>query len=402
MLEKLTIKDFSFENQKVLMRVDFNVPLTKQGSIADIARIQETLPSIEHILSKKGSIILISHMGRPDGRVDKKFSLEICQKQLELLLKRPVAFEPDCIGISAQKSKSSLRPGDILLLENLRFYPAEENPEQDPSFAKQLAQGCDIFINDAFGAAHRKHSSITEVPLYFPKKSGMGFLMEKEYLFLKKNIDQPKRPFYALIGGAKVSSKLGVITSLFDKVDKIFIGGAMAFTFLKCMGFDVGNSYVEDNQIAHIKKFLELNAHQISKIFFPIDILAGKSPDDTNAPVCLQLKDGIAPHLMGLDIGPQTLKAWSQALESGATYFWNGPMGVFENPLFREGTASIAQILAKQQGVKIVGGGDSVAAINLLHLSKNFSHLSTGGGASLELIEYGHLPGIDALSNKNS
>jgi len=225
-------------------------------------------------------------------------------------------------------------------------------------------------------------------------------LMEKELTFLKKNIDSPQRPFYAIIGGSKVSSKLGVITALATKVDKLFIGGAMAFTFLKCLGFATGSSLVEIDKIEKVKNFLDSNKERMSKFYFPEDVIVGKSPEDTGPVDCVNLKQGIPEGFMGLDIGPATLASWSKALNKGATYFWNGPVGVFENPLFRQGTAELAKIIALQSGIKIVGGGDSVAAINQLGLINNFSHVSTGGGASLELIEYGHLPGVDALSNK--
>jgi len=229
----------------------------------------------------------------------------------------------------------------------------------------------------------------------------MGFLMEKEISYLKKTIDKPKRPFYAVIGGSKVSSKLGVLTALFSKVDKLFIGGGMAFTFLQCLGYKIGNSLIDSDKLADVKKFLTEASKYSSKIYFPEDIIIGKSPDDTSAGTIVSIKEGIPAGYMGLDIGPQTLKAWEKALTGGNTFFWNGPVGVFENPYFAEGTRKLAEIISKQPGIKVVGGGDSVLAVNHLGLAASFSHLSTGGGASLELIEFGRLPGIEALSNKN-
>lgn len=400
MLEKLTLKDLSFKNKKTLMRVDFNVPLNKDGSIADDTRIKESLPSIQYILSHGGSVILISHLGRPEGKVNAKYSLSPIQQRLQELLHQPILFAKDCNGEEAKNFKAHLKPGEILLLENLRFYPAEESPNQDPLFAKQLAEGCDLYVNDAFGSAHRAHSSTCSVAQYFSDRSAMGLLMEKEYNFLKKNIDNPRRPFYAIIGGSKVSSKLGVINALFSKVDKLFIGGGMAFTLLKALGYQIGHSLVENDKLEEVKKFLESKNTLMSKIYLPEDVVIGKSPEDLGPATCVNIQQGIPQDFMGLDIGPKTLATWSEALHKGATYFWNGPLGVFENPLYSHGTAEVAQILSQQEGVKIVGGGDSIAAIHQLGLDKKFTHLSTGGGASLELIEYGHLPGIDALSNK--
>ncbi len=400
MQEKLSLKDLSVRDKKVLMRVDFNVPLTKDGVISDDTRIQESVLSINYILSQGGSIILMSHLGRPEGKIDKRYSLRPCMQRLSEVLKKPIKFANDCIGQEAITLKKNLKQGEILLLENLRFYAAEEHPEKDPSFAKNLAQGCDTFVNDAFGTAHRAHSSTATITQYFPKQSAMGFLMEKELNFLKKNIDSPKRPFFAIIGGSKISSKLGVISSLFSKADKLFIGGGMAFSFLKCLGYEIGNSLVETEKLPQVKNFLDSNHAFLSKIYFPEDIMIGRSLDTKDDPKCVSIREGIPKDFMGLDIGPKTLKSWSKELQGGATYFWNGPIGVFENPLFCQGTFSLAQIISNEPSIKIVGGGDSVSAIHKLGLAHKFSHLSTGGGASLELIEFGHLPGIDALSNK--
>lgn len=402
MLEKLTLKDLDLHHKKVLMRVDFNVPIAKDGTIADDTRIKESLPSIQHVISQGGSVILMSHLGRPDGNKELKYSLKPCQERLTQLLGRPVLFANDCISDQALMQKSSIKPRQVLLLENLRFYSAEEHPEQDPWFAKKLAQHCDVFVNDAFGTAHRAHSSTVTITQYFPKTSAMGCLMEKEISYLKKTIDTPKRPFYAVIGGSKVSSKLGVLTSLFSKVDKLFIGGGMAFTFLRCLGYKIGNSLIDSKKLADVEKFLAKASKNSAKIYFPEDIIIGKTPEDTTAGIAVTIKQGIPSGYMGLDIGPQTLKSWEKALAGGNTFFWNGPVGVFENPYFAQGTTKLAEIISKQPGIKIVGGGDSVLAVNKLGCAPSFSHLSTGGGASLELIEFGHLPGIDALSNKNT
>ncbi len=365
-MKKLSLRDLPIEGKKIIMRVDFNVPLNKDGSIGDDTRIRESLPSIKYVLEKGGKLVLMSHLGKSGA------SLAPCAKRLSELLGKPVDF-PDGTG-------------NIILLENLRQNPAEEDPKKDPQFAKNLAELGDFYVNDAFGTAHRKHSSTYEIAEYFHGKAAMGFLMEKEYNYLTSILENPKTPFFAIVGGSKVSSKIGVLKSLIKKADKIFIGGAMAYTFLKAQGLPIGDSLCENEQIELAKELLKSG-----KIHLPKDTVI----ENTN------IVSTIPSGAKGMDIGPETIKEWSLELQNAKTIFWNGPLGVFETPPFDKGTSSIAHTLANlKNATTIVGGGDSAAAINALNLASKFSHISTGGGASLELIEFGHLPGIDVLSNK--
>jgi phosphoglycerate kinase len=398
-MNKLSLKDLPLKGQRVLMRVDFNVPMEKGGGITDDTRIKETLPSIQYILDQGGSVVLMSHLGRPKGKRDPQFSLTPCAKRLEELLKKPVRFASDCIGAEAEKMAKELKSGEVLLLENLRFYPAEEDPKSDPFFAKQLAALGQVYVNDAFGAAHRAHSSTAVIAQYFPGKAAAGFLMEKEINFLSGILSNAKRPFYALIGGAKISTKMGVLQSLTDKVDAIFIGGGMAYTFLKAQGMTIGDSIVEDDQIPTATAFLQTCQKKGVKVWLPEDIvIANAFKADAQAKI---VTADIPAGWQGMDIGPKTLQTWKDALKDAATVFWNGPLGVYEFPAFAKGTEGIARLLSTLSATTIVGGGDSVAAINALHLGEKFSHLSTGGGASLEYLEFGKLPGIDALSDRN-
>lgn len=388
---KLTLKDLPLDTKKVLLRVDFNVPM-KDGKIDDDSRIKAAMPTIQYILDHNGSLIIMSHLGRPAQKPDPKFSLAPVAKRLSELLNKPVTMAKDCIGEEAEQLAGNLKPGEILFLENVRFHPGEEKPEQDPSFAKQLANLGNCYVNDAFGTAHRAHSSTATIASFFPKASAMGFLMEKEIEELSPLIKNPKSPFYALIGGAKVSSKIGVIQELLEKVDRLFIGGGMIYTFLKADGIQIGNSLFESPEtVKNVPR---------SKLIFPTDlVIADALSNDANQQVTLA-KDGIPDGWQGVDIGPETIKNWSNQLQNAATVFWNGPLGIFEMPNFAKGTKAIAECLANLNAKKIVGGGDSVSAIEHLGLANQFSHLSTGGGASLEFLQFGHLPGIDALSNK--
>lgn len=401
-MKKLTLKDLPLHGKKALVRVDFNVPLNTQGQITDDTRIRSTLPTIQYLLSKGAGVILMSHLGRPEGKKDLKFSLAPCAKQLSALLDLPVLFASDCIGSESETLARSLKPGQILLLENLRFYPAEEKPKLDPSFAEKLSKLGDIYVNDAFGTAHRAHSSTATITQFFPKKAAAGLLLEKEIEFLGSCVSQPKHPFYAIIGGAKISSKIGVLKSLLSKVDALFIGGAMAYTFFKAQGIEMGDSLVEMEFIAQAKEFLSLAKNQKIPVYLPEDIvIADRFSEDAKTQIISSHKN-ISSGWQGMDIGSQTIKSWEKLLVQAAMIFWNGPLGVFEMPPFAAGTQAIASIIAKMPHViSIIGGGDSVAAINEMHLADRFTHLSTGGGASLEFIEYGHLPGIDALSDKN-
>lgn len=398
-MNKLSLKQLDVKNKKVLLRVDFNVPINEEGTITDNTRIKEALDSIQYILDHKGSVILMSHLGRPKGKPDPKFSLEPCAKALALLLRHPVLMAKDCIGPNAQKLAAHLQPNQILLLENLRFDPAEENPSSNPEFAKKLASFGNLYVNDAFGTAHREHSSTTIITKYFPGKSAMGFLMQKEINSLNSLIQNPQRPFYAIIGGAKISSKLSVLKSLLKKVDGLFIGGGMAYTLLKTQGYQMGNSICEEDQLDEALQLIKSCKDQKLPLWLPVDLLiADNFAKDANSKYIL-VNQGIPDGWEGMDIGTETIAMWEKALVKAATIFWNGPLGVFEFPAFAKGTEAIARCIASSKALSIVGGGDSVAAINQLHLTNSFSHISTGGGASLEYLELGHLPGIDGLSD---
>jgi len=399
-MSKLQLQDLDCKGKKVLMRVDFNVPLDEQGAITDDTRLKESLPSIQYILDAGGSVILMSHLGRPKGKKDSKYSLSPCAKRLSELLSSSVYFVNDCIGEEVEKKAKDLKPKEILLLENLRFYPAEEKPDQDPSFAKQLAKLGDLYVNDAFGTAHRAHSSTHDIAKYFPKRAAAGLLMQKEMQFLGRLVQNPEHPFYAIIGGAKISSKIGVLHSLLSKVDAIFLGGGMAYTFFKIQGLSIGDSLFEESAVEDAKRFLTECKKKSIPVFFPKDIVIANAFNEHADHRIVPVNQGIPLEWQGMDIGPMTLKEWETELKKGKTIFWNGPLGVFEFQPFAKGTQGIANILAHSKATTIVGGGDSIAAINSLNLAKSFTHLSTGGGASLEFIEFGHLPGIDALSDK--
>lgn len=388
----LSIKDLSLSGKKVLVRVDYNVPLTETGEVADNTRIKASLPTIEYLLSKNCSLVLMSHLGRPKQGFSKELSLKPVADELSRLLKRPVALAPDCIGKSVEKMAQE---NEILLLENLRFHEAEENPEKDPTFAKQLASLGDYYINDAFGSAHRAHASIVEVPRLFPGKSAPGFLMEKEIAFLGEALKNPERPFLALIGGAKISSKFGVLKALSSKVDILAIGGGMAFTFFKAQGISVGNSLVEDSFLEKAKEIL----NSCKGLLLPEDIVIAKSMEETKTEI-ISIKDGIPDGWMGLDIGPVTVQLFSEAIAKAKTILWNGPMGVFEKPSFAKGTEAIAKSFQNASAITIAGGGETVSALSKIEGKEKISHISTGGGASLEYLEFGTLPGISILENR--
>lgn len=399
-MTKLSIKDIPLKGKKILMRVDFNVPLNDNGTIADDSRIVASLDSIKYILDQDGAIILMSHLGNPKGIKNTSLSLSPVAKRLSDLLHVKVKMAPDCIGKEVEKLAKELKPKEVLLLENLRFYDAEEHPEKEPTFAENLSHLGEVYVNDAFGTAHRKHSSTYTITKYFPKKSLAGFLMEKEISYLGNSLKNPKRPFHAIIGGAKISSKTGVIINLIDKVDELFIGGGMAYTFFKAKGIDIGKSIFEEDQIETVKTIMKKCLEKKVSLNLPIDIkIADNFSNEANIKT-ISTDQNIPKSWQGMDIGPKTINLWTKKLGSAATVFWNGPLGVFEMENFQEGTKSIAQALAKSQAMTIVGGGDSIAAINSLKLINNFTHLSTGGGASLEYIEKGQLPGIEALSDK--
>lgn len=399
MSAKLTVKDLDLKGKKVLVRVDFNVPL-KNGMITDDTRIKACLPTIQYLIDHKAKIILLSHLGRPKGKKNLEMSLAPCAKRLGELLKLPVKMAKDCIGDEVKKEVDALKEGEILLLENLRFYEAEEKPEKDSQFVKQLSQLADLYINDAFGTAHRKHTSTYYLAKEFPQKAAAGLLLQKEIDFLGKALANPEKPFYAIIGGAKISTKIGVLQSLISVVDKIFIGGAMAYTFFKAQGLEVGKSLCEDEYLEQAKEIMNVAEKQKVSIILPIDTVITKEIKEQASSKVISIQEGIPKEMEGVDIGPQTIKLFKQELKDAKTIFWNGPLGVFEVDEFAKGTEEVATFIANLNCTTIVGGGDSIAALNKLHLANKISHISTGGGASLEYIEHHSLPGIDVLSDK--
>ncbi len=401
-MNKMTLADVNFQGKKALVRVDFNVPQNKDGSPSDTTRIKEAIPTISYIIDHGGSVVLMSHLGRPAGKKNPAFSLSPCAKALSSLLNKEVLFVEDCKGPQVEAAVQNLKAGEILLLENLRFYEAEENPKIDPSFAKSLAALGDVYVNDAFGTAHRKHSSTAVIAQYFPDRAVEGLLMQKEISFLSSLLENPKRPFFAILGGAKVSSKIGVLKSLVSKVDAFFIGGAMTYTFMKAKGLSIGDSLCEIDYLTTAREFIDLCQANHIPLHLATDIVIA-SRFHSDAETTIQSADEAIPgHWQGVDIGPKTIALWSAALQNAGTIFWNGPLGVFEFDKFAKGTRAIAKMIATLPCNTIVGGGDSVAAIHQLGLSQEFSHISTGGGASLEYLEFGHLPGIDALSTKKN
>jgi phosphoglycerate kinase len=401
-MAKLTLQDLPLTGKKVLIRVDFNVPLGKDGSITDDTRIRASLPSIQKALQEGAAVILMSHLGKPQSKNDVHFSLGICAKRLSQLIAAPVFFATDCIGKDVDKMIQDLKGGQVLVLENLRYYAAEENPASDPNFAKELAKGVDYYVNDAFAAAHRAHTSTATIEHYFPGRAAMGLLVQKEMQFLEPLVKNPQHPFYIIVGGAKVSSKIGVLKSLLQHVDAFFIGGGIGQTFLKAQGIDIGNSPVEATFLDEAKNFMQVAKDKNIPLYLPIDLIVADQFRNDATYKTVSLSQPVPPGWMGMDIGPATIQLWSEHLKKASTIFWNGPLGVFEFPHFARGTEGIIQTLAALNAITIIGGGDSVAAIHTLggDLEGKFTHLSTGGGASLEFLEKGHLPGIDALSEK--
>ena len=403
-MSKLSIRDLDLTNQRVLIRVDFNVPLTKEGTIADDTRIRETIPTIEYALRRKARVILCAHLGRPKGKHVDSMSLRPVVDRLRSLLDHVldedenVAFAPDCVGELATELSNNLEPGQTLLLENLRFHAEEE--ANDPAFAKKLADLCDIYINDAFGAAHRAHAS-TEGITHFVKQSAAGLLMEKELNYLGKAVTEPYRPFVAIIGGAKVSDKISVINALLDKVDTLLIGGGMTYTFLNAQGQTTGKSLVELDKIDIARAALDKATTNGVKFLLPIDhCLANKFAADARTQI-FSGTEAFPADWMALDIGPETIKLFSAEIAEAATIVWNGPMGVAELAPFAKGTNSIARAIAKNEDcISIVGGGDSVAALHNSGVADKITHISTGGGASLEFLEGKILPGVAALTDR--
>jgi phosphoglycerate kinase len=404
-MKKLTIRDLDLAHKHVFMRVDFNVPLSDDGrEITDDTRIRETLPTLEYALRHKAKLILASHLGRPKGKPNPKYSMRPLVDRLRMLLDHHlgeqvnVAFSPDCIGELATELSRQLESGQVLLLENLRFHAEEE--ANDPKFAAQLASLCDIYVDDAFGSAHRAHAS-TEGITHFVKKSAAGLLMEKELTWMSKALDEPAKPFVAILGGAKVSDKIEVIDNLLSKVDAILIGGGMAYTFLKAKGQATGKSLLEADKIDVAKEALAKAEAKGVRFLLPVDhVLGDKFAPDAKTQIFEG--DGSFPaDWMGLDIGPKTIALFSKEISDASTIVWNGPMGVFEMPAFAVGTTKIAKaVAANQDAVSIVGGGDSVSAVKKAGVGEKITHISTGGGASLEFLEGKTLPGVEALTDK--
>jgi phosphoglycerate kinase len=398
-MDKLTIRDLDLRGKRVFIRVDFNVPL-KDGVVTDDTRIRETVPTVKLAIEKGGRLVLASHLGRPKGGPDAKYSLKPAAKKLEELLGKPVAFAADCVGVEAEAKSKALKDGDVLVLENVRFHPEEE--KNDEAFSKQLAALCDgVFVCDAFGSAHRAHASVVGITK-FVKLAAAGLLMEKEIAYIGKAVSNPTRPFVAILGGAKVSDKIEVVENLMKIADAMLIGGGMAYTFLKAQGLGIGKSLVEEDKIDLAKKILADAKQRNFKFLLPLDnVVAPEFKAD--APAAVVASNAMPADRMGLDIGPKTVEAYKTEIAKAKTIVWNGPMGVFEMPAFAKGTLEIAKAVAAATGagaISIVGGGDSVAAVHQSGLAQQISHISTGGGASLEYLGGRRLPGVEALTNK--
>jgi phosphoglycerate kinase len=398
-MNKLTINDIDLKNKKVLVRVDFNVPLDDNLNITDDIRITSSLPTIKKIVSDGGKAILMSHLGRPKGKPNPKYSLKPVAVRLSQLLGKEVKLAPDCIGNEVKALVNAMKPGDVILLENLRFH--EEEEKNDPEFAKQLAELGDVYVNDAFGSAHRAHAS-TEGLTKFITVSVAGYLMQKELDYLGGAIENPKRPYLAILGGAKISGKIDVIMNLFNKVDSMIIGGGMAFTFYKAEGKEIGTSLLEAEKIDIAKQVLEKAKTSKMKLLFPVDVVVVKEFNNDSPSEVVNI-DKMPSDKMGLDIGPETIKLFREEILKSKTIVWNGPMGVFEMDNFAKGTNAIAEALVEATGkgaITVIGGGDSAAAIAKAGLADKVSHVSTGGGASLEFLEGKILPGVAALTDK--
>ena len=394
-MNKKTVKDIDVKGKKVLVRVDFNVPLDENKNITDETRINAALPTIKYLLDNGAAVILCSHLGRPKGEFNMKYSLAPVAARLKELFPGKVTFATDVIGDSAKAAVAAVKPGEIVLLENLRFHAEEE--KNDPEFAKKLASYADIYVNDAFGTAHRAHASTAGVADYLPAVA--GFLIGKELDIMGKALENPERPFVAILGGKKVSDKIGVINNLLDKVDTLIIGGAMAYTFFKAMGLETGKSLVEEDKIDLAKSLIEKAEKKGVKMLLPVDtIVADKFGEDANTENVD--RDKIPEDMEGLDIGLKTRELFASEIKNAKTVIWNGPMGVFEIEKFAGGTKAVAAAMAECKGVTIIGGGDSAAAVEQLGYADKMTHISTGGGASLEFLEGLELPGVAALNDK--
>jgi 3-phosphoglycerate kinase len=399
-MNKITIDDADLKNKRVLVRVDFNVPLDDNQNVTDDRRITAALPTIKKIISEGGKAILMSHLGRPKGKVNEKYSLKPAAENLSGHLKKQVTLAPDCIGDEVKKMIDDMKNGDVILLENLRFHPEEEKNEEE--FAEKLAMNGDVYVNDAFGTAHRAHASTVGVTKFI-STCAAGYLMKKELEYLGNAVSNPERPYCAVLGGAKISGKIDVISNLLNKVDTLIIGGGMAFTFLKAQGKEIGKSLLEEEKLELAKELLTSIEKSDVKFLLPVDIIAAEEFKN-DSPFEIADAENIPSDKMGLDIGPKTIKLFKEELLKAKTIVWNGPMGVFEMDNFAKGTYAIAEALSEATSggsTTIVGGGDSAAAITKAKLDDKVSHVSTGGGASLEFLEGKELPGVTALNDKN-
>jgi len=393
-MAKLSLKDINVKGKRVLMRVDFNVPQDENLNVRDDTRIKEAMVSIKFLVDNGAKTILISHLGRPDGKIVEKMRMAPVAKALEKLLGKPVLTAKDCIGEEVRKTVASMKDGDVLLLENVRFHAEEE--ENDPAFAKQLAELCDIYVNDAFGTAHRAHASTEGVAKYV-KQAAAGFLMEKEIKYLGMVLTNPARPILAIIGGAKISSKIDLLNNLMSKVNTLIIGGGMAYTFMKAQGKGIGKSLLEADKVDVAKNILNKAKEKGVKLLLPVDHVVASTKDN---PTDIKVVTDIPDNMTAFDIGPKSIAEFEKVVKESKTIFWNGPLGLFEVDAFATGTVSIAKAIANSGNVSVVGGGDSVSAIKKAGVKAKITHISTGGGASLEFIEGKELPGIAALTDK--
>jgi phosphoglycerate kinase len=398
-MSKLSIRDLDLNGKRVFIRVDFNVPLDGTR-VTDDTRIRETLPTLKFAAEKGGRLVLASHLGRPKGKVDSKYSLAPVAAKLGELLGKAVAFAPDCVGADAESKSKALKNGEVLLLENVRYHPEEE--KNDPGFSKQLAALCDqTFVCDAFGSAHRAHASVVGITK-FVEKSAAGLLMEKELTYLGKALSNPERPFVAVLGGAKVSDKIEVVQNLMKLADAMLIGGAMAYTFLKSLGLPVGKSLVENDKLDLARGLLDEAKKRNFRLLLPVDHVLAESPEAAAAVGTTDIA-ATPENLMGLDVGPKTIAEFGKEIARAKTIVWNGPLGMFEKPAFAQGTLAMARAIAAATAAgatSIVGGGDSVAAVEQSGVANQISHISTGGGASLEFLSGEKLPGVEALSDR--
>jgi len=394
-LGKLTIEDLPIKGKRVFIRADFNVPLDDNLVITDDSRIRSTLPTINYAIDEGAKVILVSHLGRPKGKVEPRFSLAPVVKRLQRLLNKEVVFVPDCVGPQTEQVVSKMKEGDVVLLENLRFHPEEER--NDEAFAKNLARLADFYVNDAFGTAHRAHASTSGITKFLT--SAAGFLMKKEIEYLKGVVENPVRPFVAILGGAKVSGKIGVLENLVDKVDKVIVGGGMAYTFISAMGYEIGDSLVENEMIELAHTIMEKLKRNNIKFYLPVDNVIAQNIE-VGAETKIVTTQEIPRGWRALDIGPASVKLFSEALQNAKTIIWNGPMGVFEIDAFSRGTYAIAHAVTDAYALTIVGGGDTDHAVHKAGASDAITFISTGGGASLQLLEGKDLPGISALTDR--